>query len=170
MKVFKAKLSFAAGAFLFVVACLSCNSKPGENNTSDNTPAQPNTTSKATSMDSLTSISPDAMRDLWQNCTAVDIIFYETNFSLSQDEKASIQNLLGYFLPTPVQHNPQCKPMGRITFIADGEIRQEADIYLSENCTYFIWMKDTRPAHINSMAPQGVAFFNKVISQGGSIQ
>ena len=124
------------------------------------------TTPAATSSSGLGSIQIEAMRDLWENCDGLDIIFYETNFSLSQTEKAAIQNTLGYFGPMQVVHNPDCKPVGRITFLVKGDIRQEADIYIAEGCQYFIWFKDNKPAYINPMSPQGVNFFEQIMKKG----
>jgi hypothetical protein len=114
----------------------------------------------------LTSISVEEMRDLWANCDALDIIFYHNSFSISQNDRPAIQNSLGYFLPTEATHNPGCKPIGRMTFLVQGEIRQEADIYLSKDCNYVIWIKDNKNAHINPLSPQGIAFFQGIIQKG----
>jgi len=118
----------------------------------------------------LQSISPAAMQDLWQNCNALDIIFYETNFSLSQDDQNAIRGTLGFFSPDPVQRDPNCKPMGRLTFLVDGNIRQEADIYLSETCKYFVWFRNNTPVCINGMTTQGATFFNQILQQGRDMQ
>lgn len=114
----------------------------------------------------LGSIQIEAMRELWESSDAVDIIFYETNFSLSQTEKAAIQQTLGYFLPMPIAHNTSCKPIGRIAFLIQGEIRREADIYIHEGCQYFLWMEKEKPVYINPMSPQGVAFFDGILKKG----
>ena len=123
-----------------------------------------------TAQSELTSIPVEAMRDLWANCDALDIIFYETNFSLSQSDRGAIQSILNYFLPAAITHDPSCKPMGRITFLVQGEIRQEADIYMSQNCNYFIWMNDNSRLHINPMSPQGATFFQGIIKQAQGMQ
>lgn len=118
---------------------------------------------------SLQSIQMEAMRDLWDNCNSLDIIFYNTNFSLSQTEQEQIRTTLQYLLPTPVQHNPACKPIGRITFWANGELRREADIYVGDGCNYYIWIEDTKPAYINPLSPEGINFFTKILSQGNQL-
>lgn len=116
----------------------------------------------------LGSINIEAMRELWEQCDGIDIIFYKTNFSLSQNEKAAIQNTIGFFGPTYVEHNKDCKPVGRITFLIKGEIRREADIYIDQGCQYFLWMENNKPVYINPMSPQGVTFFEQIIKKGQS--
>ncbi len=154
--------NYRASIFLGItlITCLiACKSEGDKASDATSTAKQEQATT------SLESIPGEAMRDLWENCTAIDVIFYQTNFSISQDEQAAIRNTLGYFLPSPITHNPNCKPIGRLTFIADGEIRQEADIYNTQGCQYFIWIKDNKPAYINPMAPQGVTFLEQVMQQ-----
>lgn len=117
-------------------------------------------------MAGLTSIHIDEMRDLWENCDFIDIIFYGNRMSLTQGDMESIRRTIGYLIPPPIQHNPACKPMGRITFMVKGDIRQEADIYAGDGCNYFIWMKNNKPAHINALTPEGAQFFVNVVSRG----
>lgn len=115
---------------------------------------------------SLKSIEMEKMRDLYENCNSLDIVFYNTNFSLSQTEQAQIQTTLLYLLPSPVRHNMDCKPQGRISFWVQGELRREADIYVGENCNYYIWIEDGKPAYINPLSPDGINFYNKILTQG----
>lgn len=114
----------------------------------------------------LASIKIEDMHELYYSCNSLDMIFYNTNFSLSQTDTNQIRTTLEYLLPSPVQHNPACKPRGRATFWVDGELSHEADIYLGENCNYFVWVDGTKPIHINPMNHRGIDFFTKVLTQG----
>ena len=155
--------------FLGTMACKKSSETNSNTPVGDSAVAAPSARSASgtsTGTDSYPSIEMAAMRDLWENSDAVDIIFYETNFSLSQNDKAAIQNTLGYFLPSPIAHNPNCKPIGRLTFMVKGEIRREADIYTAEGCQYFLWMENGKPVYINPMSQQGVTFFNEILKKG----
>jgi hypothetical protein len=114
----------------------------------------------------LGSIQIQAMRDLYVNCNSLDIIFYDTKFSLNQTDTTSIQTTLQYLLPSPVIHDMNCKPIGRITFWVQGELRREADIYVGPTCNYFIWIEDQKPVYINPLAPHGIQFFTNILSRG----
>lgn len=153
---------FTLLCLVFTIAITSCKQKA----TSDSADADQAEQVPPVSQGDLKSIPAESMKALWDSCSAVDIIFYETNFSISQGDQPAIRNTLGYFLPSAVVHDSKCKPIGRITFVVDGTIKQEADIYHSPGCEYFIWMKDNKPAHINPMSPQGVSFFDQVMKQG----
>jgi hypothetical protein len=114
----------------------------------------------------LGSIQIQEMHDLYYSCNSMDIIFYNTNFSLSQTDTNSIRTTLEYLLPSPVIHDINCKPIGRATFWVDGELGQEADIYVGPTCNYWIWIKDQKPVHINPMTPKGIEFFTNIINRG----
>ena len=165
---------FLLPALILLIVAHGCKEKAASNNekpaadTSASTSPIQSTVGKNTGTEFYGSVAIEEMRYLWENCDAIDIIFYETNFSMSQNEKATIQNTLYYFLPSPVGHNPDCKPIGRMTFMVKGEIRREVDIYISEGCQYFLWMENNKPVHINPMSPQGVTFFTEVLKKGKS--
>jgi hypothetical protein len=168
MKKLNLIILFAA---IFGIAWTSCKK---EAETKEETPSGhvqlgddlSQTNPSATSSTGLGSINIEAMRDLWENCDAIDLIFYKTNFSMSQNEKAAIQNTIGFIGPGAVAHNPNCKPVARMSFQVKGEIRQEADVYIDEGCQYVLWMKDNKPVYINPISPQGAMFFQQIVTRG----
>lgn len=102
---------------------------------------------------------------LFFNCDYIDYVFYATNFSLSQSEQAAIQTTLaavGADAPTIYDF---CKPIGRIFFQVDGQNAEEADIYLSEQCLYYLWMENGKPAYANLMTENAVKFYANIFQQ-----
>jgi len=168
--------SYRSVLILIIAAFFSC--KPsGQESTSAVDNGQPTAAAQQGSAQSnagsayagLGSIQIEAMRDLWDNCNSLDIVFYDTNFSLSQTEIEAIRTTLQYLLPSPVQHDPACKPIGRITFWVQGELRREADIYVGETCNYYIWIEDSKPVYINPLTPDGIQFFTNILTKGGEL-
>ena len=111
-------------------------------------------------------IPVDRLEYLFYNCDYIDYVFYQTNFSLSQSEKEAIQaTLVAIGADAPVI-DPSCQPIGRIFFQVDGQNAEEADIYLSsQQCLYYIWMEDGKPAYANVMTEQAVKFYANVFQQ-----
>jgi hypothetical protein len=128
---------------------------------------QPNAAAlTGTRFEGLGSIQVEVMHELYYNCNSMDVIFYDTKFSLSQTDTNSIRTTLEYLLPSPVVHDINCKPIGRVTFWIDGEFGREADIYVGPTCNYWIWIENEKPAYINPMTPRGIQFFTNIINKG----
>lgn len=95
----------------------------------------------------------------------VDMIFYDLPISVNQDDAASAKNSVLYISPAPVDINNSCKALGRLSWISDGAIVREADIYMDSLCTYFIFMANNQPVAANAMSESGVQFFKNIIDQ-----
>jgi hypothetical protein len=108
------------------------------------------------------SITVDMMKLLWEECDYVDIIFYDNPLSVSQNDKGGIRATLQFISTKPVPHMSNCKPTGRLSFMIQGDIIAEADIYLSQGCTYFAFLKDGKIIHVNEMTPDGIKFISQV--------
>ena len=93
------------------------------------------------------------------------MIFYNLPMSVNQDDAASAKNTVLYILPAPAIMSHPCKPLGRLSWIAQGVIVKEADIYADTGCQYFIFMKDNQPMAANAMAESGIQFFNQILSR-----
>lgn len=112
------------------------------------------------------SIPIDRLEHLFYNCDYIDYVFYQTNFSLSQSEKAAIQTTLAAIGADAPTIDSNCQPVGRIFFQVDGQNAEEADIYLSApNCMYYIWMENGKPAYANMMTEKAVQFYASVFQQ-----
>lgn len=95
----------------------------------------------------------------------VDMIFYELPISVNQDDAASAKNSVLYVSPAPVDINTSCIPLGRLSWISQGAIYKEADIYMDSVCQYFIFMTNNKPVAANAMSQSGVEFFKNIITQ-----
>ena len=161
-KQMKQQISLLAALGLLIMMACQPGTAPEESETHQEPPPAPQVDPAYAS---LTSIPVEAMQDLYSNCNSLDIVFYEETFSLSQNDPTQIQSTLRYLTPAPVTYNPACKPIGRITFWVQGELRREADIYNGDACSYFIWLDGTKPQYINALTAQGIEFFKMVLTR-----
>jgi len=111
------------------------------------------------------SVDGKVIEHLWNNCTGVDYIYYNFNFSMNRDAQNDIRNSLIHIGKEAALIRDDCKPLGRIMFKDDDGIKLEADLYFSKNCTYFIFMENNKPVQANFMSDEGIKFFNGVFSK-----
>lgn len=107
----------------------------------------------------------EAIGMLYSQADKVDIIFYDLPISVNQDNPASVKNTVLYVSPAAPNITGNCKPLGRLTWMQQGNIIREADVYCDTGCEYLLFMQDNKPFAANAMGPAGVAFFKNVISQ-----
>lgn len=114
----------------------------------------------------LESIPRSVIMDLWQNCTYIDYIFHDLPFSMSQDEKESIQANLNYIATEAQAYIPNnCKAMARQMFHVGGDIVLECDVYLSDNCQFYVFVENEKPKYANKMTPDALKFFGTMFSK-----
>lgn len=102
---------------------------------------------------------------LYASADKIDIIFYNLPISVSQESIASVRNSVLYISPVGTLLNANCRPLGRMSWMAKGEIIQEADVYCETGCNYLIFMKDNKPVAANALELAGIEFFKNIISQ-----
>jgi len=114
----------------------------------------------------LESVPRTVIMDLWQNCTYIDYIFHDLPFSMSQDETESIQANLNYIATERQAYIPDnCKPMARQMFHVGGDIVLECDVYLSDNCQFYVFVENEKPKYANKMTPDALKFFGTMFSK-----
>ena len=111
------------------------------------------------------SISTETMRMLWDNCDYIDFVFYNTNFSMSQNQQPAIRTTISGVSTTPALIKPTCQAAGRIFFQVDGANALEADIYLGPDCFYYVFLENGEYAYANFMTEQGRGFYDNIFSQ-----
>lgn len=111
----------------------------------------------------MESISLAAMQNIWEVVDYMDLIMYNAAVSVSQDNQAAIRGTLRYISENSAVVPSTCKPDGRISFMAKGEIELEADIYFTEGCQFFLFIENQKPVYGNFMTPEGVSFFQQVV-------
>lgn len=103
---------------------------------------------------------------LYNQVDFLDFIFHNFPFSMSQKEKPSIQLNISYIDKKPVLEIPAgCKPVARQFYQIEGEIILEADVYFGEGCSFYVFFENGQAKYANQMSPDGIGFFNNVISQ-----
>lgn len=108
---------------------------------------------------------------LYDKASYVDYIFYDLPFSLSQDNQASIRANLGLLSPDKLTTlSISCKPIGREFFQVDGEIAYEADLYYSDGCYGYVFLKDNKPAFANMISEEGLKFYRNIIQQAEQVR
>ena len=139
------------------ILAFSCTSSPKEE--------QSGNQSSESSKTNYPYLSNGEIANLYSLADKVDMIFYHLPMSVNQDDAASAKNTVLYISPAPAIMNNPCKPLGRLSWISQGAIIKEADIYVDTGCQYMIFMTDNQPVAANAMSESGVQFFNQIISQ-----
>lgn len=141
-----------------------CQSK-GKQETTTNAPAAPATPAPVAGAESYPSLPVDTLKMLWEKCDYIDFIPYEFSFTMSQNEKSAIQSMLGHIATEVPVINPACQPMGRIFYQVDGKNALEADLYIGDECIYYIFYEKGKKAYANKLTDQGIQFFRSIFSQ-----
>ena len=104
------------------------------------------------------------MRNLYDNCDYIDFVFYNTNFSMSQNQQAAIRSTLGTVSTTPAKVLDKCQPIGRVFFQIEGKNAEEADLFYGGDCLYYLFFKDGKYAYGNQLTEGGLAFYQKIFA------
>lgn len=111
------------------------------------------------------------LKRMWNEAEMLDYIFHDLPFSMSQNEKPSIQANMTYIDKFAQPNIPAgCKPAARQFYQVAGNIELEADVYFSEGCYFYVFIIDGKPKYANKMAQDGINFFNTMISKALNAQ
>lgn len=160
---------------LFILAFISsiifaCGAENTESDSTQETPTEQTTTQTPAPAPqtgpSYPTYPAEKVQLLIDSCDYIDIVFYTVDFALNQKNKSDIHGMLNYITRTgPEFTNSSCQPIGRIFFQVDGRNAAEADIYFQNECLYWLFMENNKPAYANNFTQQGVNFFNRLFSQ-----
>lgn len=120
---------------------------------------------EATQTSSITALPADIRQSLWESCDYIDIIFYNSPISMSQEDQPAIRGSLSMISGQPAVPGENCKALGRISFMQQGVIMTEADFYSSEQCHYFQFLQDGKPTYAETLTPAGINFFAQIQQQ-----
>jgi len=162
----KNNLFYILGISLLLVLLTSCggNKKSGEKE-GLSMEEMLNAKNTEVKVSTLPSITFEEMKQIYEGADFIDIIFYNVDFSMSVNNKANIQRMVGFVSTNVASINRDCKPMGRIFFQKNGELMVEADMYYDDQCRYFVFQKNGKAAYANVITPEGQAYFAKIFSQ-----
>ena len=149
---------------------ISCNGDQKKSKTPTATVANQEPSVNPDDYFNLPSLPQAEMKRLFDEATYVDYIFYTLPFSISQDNKASIHANLNMISPEKMNGiSKSCKPIGREFFHIEGEIVYEADLYFSDGCFGYIFLKDEKPVYANKLSSEGGQFYSNLIKQSNQI-
>jgi hypothetical protein len=145
-------------ACLSVLLCLSCKSDTKQNAADAGEP-------EVSSSLPYPALGNQDISQLYAQADKVDIIFFYLPISVNQEDPASVKSTVLYVAPAAPKVTNTCKAIARLSWIADGAIIKEADVYIDAGCEYLLFMENNQPVAANAMSPAGVDFFRKIISQ-----
>lgn len=152
-------------AFMFFASCKS-EKQPNPEKTAENTAVT--TTAAETEGPEIPGVPKEVLIKLLNECTYVDYIFHKLPFSISQSEEPGIdQNISFINFDKPVIRIPKdCKAIGRKFFHIKGEIVYDVDVYLTNNCKFYVFVdKKNKPMYANYMTDAGVQFYSNIAQQ-----
>jgi len=118
----------------------------------------------------LPSLPAEKYSDMFRQVTNIDLIAYTTNLSMSFDEAKSVRSILQYISKEATTLPAACEKTARITFISDGGIYMEADVYAYDGCSAFVFFENGAQTYANMIDPLGVEFFQRFIPKEGPEQ
>lgn len=107
----------------------------------------------------------ETLRTLVAECDYIDLIMYQPQFSMSQNERNAVMSTIQHISEVQAVHNTANSPNGHIFYQAKGQTLLEADLYLRNEGSYLVFYQDGKPAFANVMTQQGVAFFANILSR-----
>lgn len=113
----------------------------------------------------LPGLPEQTLINLWEQCDFLDYIWYNASFSMSQEAQRDIRAALEHIGTASPGLNAECQPAGRIFYQIDGSNVLEADIFISEQCTYFVFHENGQRKYANSISESGLAFFKQIFAQ-----
>lgn len=143
-----------------LLGLLACKAESPKNISSS--PAQ----ASATAAQVPPAIPAEKLIDLYESCDYIDIIFRDLPFSISQEDKPSIQQTIrniNNVAPTSI--NTSCTYFAQQIFQEDGEIVLDAKIFFQETCTYYLFYENGVEKYSGSFTPDGIKFYNNILAQ-----
>lgn len=119
----------------------------------------------------LPALPGNLMQKLFTEVTYIDYIFYDLPFSISQDDKPSINSnlqLMSAEKMGPISVN--CKPIGREFFHIGGEIVLEAEVYFDNDCFGYVFLEKEKATYANKISESGMKFYSNIINQAEQIK
>lgn len=159
---------FALLLIVTTTSLLACSdkAKPSETGSTEGTAstAAPAAT-VSNNAGSLPPMPKERLQNLWDNCDYIDFVFFDLDFSMSQEEKSAIQGTVAGIGANAPTLNPACKPIGRVFFQVAGKNVEEADLVMGQGCVYYIFQENNKPAYANLLTERGFKFYQDVFTQ-----
>jgi hypothetical protein len=159
---------FALLLIVTTTSLLACSDKAKPSETGSTEGAAGTAAPAATVSNNAGSLPPmpkERLQNLWDNCDYIDFVFFDLDFSMSQEEKSAIQGTVAGIGANAPTLNPACKPIGRVFFQVAGKNVEEADLVMGQGCVYYIFQENGKPAYANLLTERGFKFYQDVFTQ-----
>jgi len=114
----------------------------------------------------LPAVPESYLINMYQNVDHIDYFFRNTNFSISQDEKTATQAFIATLSPGPASKvSDTCKSPLRMTFLAQGNIMVETEMYMTDDCLYVEYYIDGKKTYQSNYTEPGYNFLVNLIKQ-----
>lgn len=128
--------------------------------------SQENNTAVLTQSQALPPVPTDFLYELYEKVDHIDYFFRYTNFSISQDEKPATQGFISTLSPGAAKmYNDTCRSPLRLTFLSEGNILCETEMYMTENCQYVEYFIDNKKTYRSSHSEEGYNFIRNIYQQ-----
>jgi len=146
--------------FCFTILLFSCG----------NTPSKTSNTAQATvASKALPPVPASFLIDMFQKIDHIDYYFRKTNFSISQDTKEAVQSFISLLSDGKASKvSDSCVSPLRMTFLANGNIEFETEMYMTENCAYVEYYINNVKTYQSSYSEQGFNFLVNLIERAKS--
>ncbi len=102
--------------------------------------------------------------DMYEKIDHIDYYFRNTAFSVSQDQKESVQQFISLLSSGEARMvSETCPSPLRMTFLSLGEIIFETEMYMSENCMYVEYYIDNKKTYQSAHSQEGYNFLMNII-------
>lgn len=148
---------------LFAVLILACKSESTSDSPTSTSTSLEQTSSK---VEVPPAIPTELLIELYENVDYIDFIFPNMPFSISQEDKASIQQTMRHINNVqPASIDPNCPYLAQQIFQENGEIVLDAKIFFQQGCVYYLFYDGAKPIYSASFTNEGIEFYNSILAQ-----
>lgn len=113
----------------------------------------------------LPPLPEEARMELYRKTISIDIIAYNMGISMSYNDPSSVEPVLSMVKPEQGVWKKPCKPVGRISFMFENGVGQEAEMLIHNGCKSLVWLKDGKNAYMNELTDDGHRFFTQYMPE-----
>lgn len=124
----------------------------------------------ATSQKSLPAVPENFIFKLYEEVDHIDYYFRYTSFSVSQDEKVATQAFISTLSAGAASVvSDTCSSPLRLTFLSQGNILAETEMYMSKDCQYVEYYIDGKKTYQSSHSEAGYKFLANLFQQAQNV-
>lgn len=164
------KCSFFILSFLFLLWSCGDRRESAQAATAETETAPSSNTPQRQVLPALAPL-PEALRSrLFNECTAIDYIFYDEPFTMSLSEQPAIQYSVGNVGTVAATLFQDCRSGGHITYQIRGDIVLEGEFYYAANCGYYVFSDREKNKYANLMTQEGLNYIHQQIAQAAKMR